>query len=77
MTRKDALQMLAALLSRMRLRPVNRDWSGAWSMARGVGAGYEFTKKLAGRIEFERVRVEFQGEKHDADFVTVGVLYRF
>jgi len=46
-------------------------------MATGVGAGYEFTKNVAGRIEFERVRAEFQGEKRGADLVTVGVLYRF
>jgi OOP family OmpA-OmpF porin len=43
----------------------------------GVGAGYEFTKNLGARLEFERIRVEFAGDKTDADLITLGVLYRF
>lgn len=43
----------------------------------GVGAGYEFSKNLGARLEYERVRVEFQGEKNNADLVTIGLLYRF
>jgi OmpA-OmpF porin, OOP family len=43
----------------------------------GVGAGYEFTKNIGARFEFERLRVEFEGEKADVDLITVGVLYRF
>jgi len=43
----------------------------------GIGAGYEFSKNLGGRLEWERVRVEFSGEKFDADLVTLGLLYRF
>jgi len=43
----------------------------------GIGAGYDFSKNLGARLEFERVRVEFQGDKNDADLVTIGVVYRF
>jgi opacity protein-like surface antigen len=43
----------------------------------GVGAGYEFTRNLGARLEFERVRLKFQGEKADADLVTLGLHYRF
>lgn len=45
--------------------------------ALGLGAGYEFTKNIGARFEFERMRVEFEGEKVDVDLVSVGVLYRF
>jgi OmpA-OmpF porin, OOP family len=43
----------------------------------GIGAGYEFSKNLGGRFEWERVRVEFAGDKFNADLVTLGLLYRF
>jgi OmpA-OmpF porin, OOP family len=47
------------------------------NVAWGVGAGYEFTKNIGARLEFERVRVKFQGEKDDVDLVTLGLVYRF
>lgn len=43
----------------------------------GLGAGYEFTKNIGGRVEFERVRIEFEGEKRNADLLTIGLVYRF
>lgn len=43
----------------------------------GIGAGYEFTSNLGARVEFERVRVEFQGEKRNVDLTTLGLVYRF
>jgi OmpA-OmpF porin, OOP family len=42
-----------------------------------LGAGYEFTKNIGARLEFERMRVEFEGDKVDVDLISVGVLYRF
>jgi OOP family OmpA-OmpF porin len=51
----------------------DRSTKAAW----GLGAGYEFTKNIGARLEFERMRVEFEGEKADVDLTTVGVLYRF
>lgn len=43
----------------------------------GVGAGYSFTKNLAARLEYERFRVELEGEKSDVDLLSLGVSYRF
>lgn len=43
----------------------------------GIGAGYEFAKNLGARLEFERLRVEFQGTKNDVDLLTLGLVYRF
>lgn len=50
-----------------------RHTQGAW----GVGAGYEFSKAWASRVEYERVRVKFMDEKVNVDLVTLGVIYRF
>lgn len=47
------------------------------NVAWGVGAGYEFTRNIGARLEFERVRVKFQDEKNDVDLLTVGLVYRF
>lgn len=47
------------------------------NLAWGLGAGYEFTKNVGVRFEFERVRVKFMDEKNDVDMITLGVLYRF
>jgi len=47
------------------------------NVAWGLGAGYEFTKNIGVRLEFERVRVKFMDEKNDVDLVTLGLLYRF
>lgn len=43
----------------------------------GVGAGYEFTRNIGARIEFERARVRLHGDSFDADMWTIGALYRF
>lgn len=43
----------------------------------GLGAGYEFTKNFGARLEFERFRIKLADEKKDADFVSLGVTYRF
>jgi OmpA-OmpF porin, OOP family len=47
------------------------------NFAWGLGAGYEFTKNIGARLEYERVRIKFQEETRNADLVTVGVVYRF
>lgn len=47
------------------------------NFAWGLGAAYNFTKNLGVRVEFERFRPEFQGEKSDVDLLSVGVMYRF
>lgn len=43
----------------------------------GLGAAYNFNKQLSARLEWERFRAEFQGEKEDVDLISVGVVYRF
>lgn len=43
----------------------------------GLGAAYNFDKQLSVRVEWERFRLEFDNEKEDADFFSVGVVYRF
>jgi OOP family OmpA-OmpF porin len=43
----------------------------------GLGAGYEFSRKVGVRAEFARTRAEFQGQTRDVDLFSVGVLYRF
>jgi OOP family OmpA-OmpF porin len=43
----------------------------------GLGASYEITNNLGLRAEFERLRVEFDDNKDNADLYTVGVHYRF
>jgi OOP family OmpA-OmpF porin len=47
------------------------------NVAWGLGAGYNFTKNLGVRLEWERFRAEFQGEKEDVDLLSVGLNYRF
>ncbi|MBX3623141.1 MAG: outer membrane beta-barrel protein [Rhizobacter sp.] len=47
------------------------------SVAWGMGAGYDFTPSVGVRVEFERSRVKFLGDKHDVDMVTASALYRF
>jgi OOP family OmpA-OmpF porin len=46
-------------------------------IAWGIGGGYDFSRNLGARLEFERVRVEFMDEKTDVDLITVGLVYRF
>jgi OOP family OmpA-OmpF porin len=46
-------------------------------VAWGLGAGYDFTKNLGIRGDWERFRGEFQGEKSDADLLSVGVKFTF
>ena len=46
-------------------------------VAWGLGTSYEFTQNIGLRAEFERLRVEFSGQKEDVDLLTVGVHYRF
>ncbi len=43
----------------------------------GLGAGYDFTKNIGARLEFERFRAKFVDQKDNVDFVSVSVLYRF
>jgi len=43
----------------------------------GLGAGYNFTTHLRGRVEFEQVKVKFQEESRNARLFTVGLLYSF
>lgn len=43
----------------------------------GLGIGWDFTKTLSARLEFERVRVKFGGDKFDADLVSAGIISRF
>lgn len=47
------------------------------NVAWGLGGGYNFTKNLGVRLEWERFRAEFQGEKEDVDLLSVGLNYRF
>lgn len=47
------------------------------AVAWGLGAGYEFTKNLGIRGEWERFRGEFRGAKGDVDLLSVGVKYTF
>jgi OOP family OmpA-OmpF porin len=47
------------------------------AVAFGAGVGYAFTPRLGGRLEFERLRLEFMGDKRNADLVTLGLHYRF
>lgn len=46
-------------------------------LAWGLGAGYEFTKSLGGRMAFDRVRIQMLDERHDADLWSLNLLYRF
>lgn len=44
----------------------------------GVGARWNFTDRMAARLEWERVRARFlDDEKVDTDLVSVGLQYRF
>jgi len=43
----------------------------------GVGAAFDITKEVAVRVEYERFRVEFQGEKSNVDLFSAGVVFRF
>lgn len=47
------------------------------NFAWGVGGAYHFTKNLGLRVEYERFRVEFRGEKSDVDLLSAGIVYRF
>jgi hypothetical protein len=49
------------------------DARGAW----GLGLGWDFSKNLSGRIEFERVRVKLGTERIDSDLISAGVSTRF
>lgn len=49
------------------------DTRGAW----GVGLGWDFTKNISARIEFERIRVKLGSDKVDSDLVSAGVSTRF
>lgn len=46
-------------------------------LAWGLGAGYQFTKNVGARLEFERFRMKFEGEKDNIDLVSLGIVYRF
>lgn len=43
----------------------------------GLGASYNFTRELAARLEWERFRAEYAGEKEDIDLISIGVTFRF
>ncbi len=43
----------------------------------GVGAAFNFTKNFGVLVEYERFRVEFQGDKSDVDMMSAGLVYRF
>jgi len=43
----------------------------------GLGAGYEFTKNVGARLEFERFRIKIVDEKKDVDLISIGLTYRF
>lgn len=47
------------------------------AVAFGFGAGYAITPQLGGRLEFERLRLQFMGDKRHANLVTLGLQYRF
>ncbi len=47
------------------------------NVAWALGGDYNFSKALAGRLEFERVRAKFMSETTDIDLVTLGLLMRF
>lgn len=53
------------------------DSNTSTEFAWGLGAGYEFTKNLGARLEFERFRAKFVDEKQDIDLISLSVLYRF
>lgn len=46
-------------------------------VAFGVGAAYNFNKNVGVRVEFERYRAKFDGEKGDIDLFSAGLQYRF
>lgn len=43
----------------------------------GLGIGWDFTKTLSARLEFERIDVKFGGDKFDADLVSASIVTRF
>lgn len=43
----------------------------------GLGAAYNFNPQLGVRVEWERFRAEFEGEKEDVDLYSIGIVYRF
>jgi OOP family OmpA-OmpF porin len=47
------------------------------SFAYGVGAGFNFTKNLGLRAEWERFTAKFEGEEGDIDLLSLGVVFRF
>jgi hypothetical protein len=49
------------------------DARGAW----GLGLGWDFSKNVSGRVEFERVRVKLGADRIDSDLVSAGVSTRF
>jgi OOP family OmpA-OmpF porin len=43
----------------------------------GFGGGYDFTKNLGARLEWERFRIKYGDEKDNVDLLSLGLLYRF
>jgi OmpA-OmpF porin, OOP family len=43
----------------------------------GLGVGYNFTPNAAARLEWERFRAEYSGEKGDVDLISLGISVRF
>jgi hypothetical protein len=39
--------------------------------------GWDFSKNVSGRVEFERVRVKLGADRIDSDLVSAGVSTRF
>jgi len=46
-------------------------------LAVGLGAGYKISSMLGARLEYERVRVKFQGTDNNVDLFTLSLLYSF
>jgi hypothetical protein len=46
-------------------------------LAWGVGIGWEFSPRVGCRLELDRQRAKFRGERVDIDLVTASLLYRF
>lgn len=68
---------IAYLDTKVRLLGVAEEYQSATSLAWGAGASFSVTQSVGVRVEFERFRPEYLGEKVDLDFISAGVTYRF
>lgn len=54
------------------------DSEDSFQPAYGLGGGYQFTRNVGARVEWERFRAKYPGgQKDDTDLFSLGVTYRF